>query len=153
MLPVQAWELDSARSEWSTVLLTIPTQHRRPVVARTASGGQSRTYTVLEVVNCYVEPGYPGEPHDTKEADGQVAQTFWSVSVPFDVDVQKDDQFIIHGLVYEVVDTDASDDPDLTIEVVQLVRCQRLKGMAPPILLPNAIVMGAAMMPVTLAVS
>jgi hypothetical protein len=152
MLPVQSWELDSARSEWATVLLTIPAQQRRPVTARTAGAGQTRTYVVIAEVTCYIEPGYPGEPRDLKSADGQVAQTYWSLSLPYTVEVMKDDQFIINAVTYEVVDTDATDDPDLTIEVVQLVRVQRLKGMTPPILLPNAIRAIAAVMPATLTV-
>lgn len=152
MLPVQAWELDSARTEWATVLLNIPAQHRRPTYVRSASAGQVRTYTVIETVNCYLEPGYPGEPKDLKSADGQLAQTYWSLSLPYTVEVQRDDQFIVHGIGYEVVDTDASDDPDLTVEVVQLVRVQRLKGLVSPILIASVITARPVVMPATLTV-
>lgn len=152
MLPVQAWELDSARTDWAAVLLNVPAQHRRPTYVKTASAGQTRVYTVLAEVNCYLEPGYPGEPKDLKAADGQAAQTYWALSLPYTVAVQRDDQFVINDIAYEVVDTDASDDPDLTVEVVQLVRAQRLKGLAAIILTPNALVAGVSVQTATLTV-
>ena len=138
-LPVQSWELDSARLEWDNILLNIPTQHRRPVKVRTASAGFTTTYEVIGTPDCYIEPDRIGSPRDEQQADGQDASTYWILSLSVTLSVQPTDRFIINYETYEVVDTNHTATSDPALEVVQTVRVQRLKGNATLIFTPSVI--------------
>jgi hypothetical protein len=152
-LPVQTWELAGARTEWGNILLHIPAEQRRPVYVKTASGGETRTYQSLGSVNCFIERGFPGEPRDVQEAAGQMAEIFFSLSLPVTLTVQRDDQFIIGGLAYEVVDTDDTGDADLSLDIIQTVRVRRLKGQVTLIFSGSRIASGAAVQAGTLVVA
>lgn len=122
ILPLQTWELTSMRGAVSDVLLTDSAAIYRRSPSSTGSGGQTDGYALWQTVPCRLEEN-PIRNEEKQMGAGQKAESWWLVSLAFDLEVRVSDRYVIAGDTYEVTETEGK----RTQSTIQNVKCQKLR--------------------------
>ena len=120
--PLQSWELGNMRTSAETVLLVQTATHLRRSPAATASGGQTEGYASIGTRSVRLEE-QPIRNQEKELGGGQKAESWWVVSLAYNVSVLTTDRFTIDGFTYHVTETEAARG-DSTI---QNCRCYRVR--------------------------
>lgn len=122
LVPITDWELDGMREAAEEVLLTsLADVHRRNPTS-TPSGGQVEGYALLQTVACRLEEN-PIRNEEKELGAGQKAESWWTVHLAWDFDVEVSDQFHIDGEVYQVTETEGK----RSQSTIQNVKCRKVR--------------------------
>jgi hypothetical protein len=122
LVPLQDWELEGMREAADESLLTSTADLQRRNPTSTPSGGQVDGYALLSTIACRLEEN-PIRNEEKELGAGQKAESWWTVHLSWNVDVQVSDRFIIDGEVYQVTETEGKRSQSL----IQNVKCRKVR--------------------------
>ena len=121
-LPLQSWELALMRDAVGDQLFTDTVAIHRRTPVSTATGGQTEGYVVWQTVLGRLEEN-PIRNEEKALGAGQKAESWWIVSLAYDLEVRVSDRYIINGQTYEVTETEGA----RSQSTVQNVKCRKVR--------------------------
>lgn len=118
LLPLQSWEITSAREDFQAGLMTDTCAITRPTRSDNGKGMQSDSYgSAYAGLACALIES-DRQPRHTEEGGRQVKESYWLLILPGGTAIKPNDRAVVNGLTYEVIEAEGDRTEALVCEVL-----------------------------------